>query len=93
MDSTRDIAIGQVVMSKAGRDKGKLFLVQEIIDEQYLSVVDGNLRKLDNPKRKKIKHLIVYKAVLTDFQDKIVNNIKINDAYIRKLIEASKESF
>lgn len=92
MDSTRDIATGQVVMSKAGRDKGKIFLVKEIIDEDYVSIIDGDLRKLDNPKRKKIKHLMVYNTVLTDLEDKIVNNININDAYIRKLLETFKGS-
>lgn len=52
MDSTSDITIGQVVKSKAGRDKGRIFLVLDIIDDQHILIVDGDLRKLDNPKRK-----------------------------------------
>ena len=92
MDTTMDIAIGQVVMSRAGRDKGRIFLVLDILDEEYVSIIDGDLRKLDNPKRKKIKHLIIYKTILSELEDKIENNIKINDAYIRKLLEAFKGS-
>ena len=92
MDSTKEIAVGQVVMSKAGRDKGRIFLVHEIIDREYVFIIDGDLRKLDNPKRKKIKHLIIYKTILSELEDKIENNIKINDAYIRKLLEAFKGS-
>lgn len=52
MDSTSDIAIGQVVKSRAGRDKGRIFLVLDIVDNQYVKIVDGDLRKLDNPKQK-----------------------------------------
>lgn len=93
MDSTKDVAVGQVVMSKAGRDKGRIFLVQDIIDAEHVSIIDGDLRKLDNPKKKKIKHLIVYKTILSELKDKFESNININDAYIRKLLEAFKGSF
>jgi ribosomal protein L14E/L6E/L27E len=93
MDSTNDIAIGQVVKSRAGRDKGRIFLVLDIIDDQFVTVVDGDLRKLDNPKKKKIKHLIVYKTLLSEIKFKLDNNIKINNAYIRKLLEPFNKSF
>lgn len=93
MDSTKDIAVGQVVMAKAGRDKGRIFLVQDIIDAEYVSIIDGDLRKLDNPKKKKIKHLIVYNTILSELKDKFESNININDAYIRKLLETFKGSF
>lgn len=87
MDSTRDITIGQVVKSRAGRDKGRIFLVLDIRDDQSVFVVDGDLRKLDNPKLKKIKHLIVYNTVLQELSYKLENKVKINNAYIRKLLE------
>ena len=87
MDLGDDIAKGQVVKSRAGRDKGKIFLVIDIIDGENVFIVDGNLRKLDNPKKKKIKHLIVYNTILDELKYKLDNNIKINNAYIRKLLE------
>lgn len=93
MDSTTDIVIGQVVKSRAGRDKGRIFLVLKIIDQDYVYVVDGDLRKLDNPKQKKIKHLIVYNTVLPELKTKLDNNVKINNAYIRKLLEPLNKSF
>lgn len=88
-----ELSIGQVVRSRAGRDKGKIFLIYNIIDHDSVYVVDGNLRKLDNPKKKKIKHLIVYNTVLYELKDKINNNVKINNAYIRKLLEPFNRSF
>ena len=48
---------GDIVLSKAGRDKGKYFVVLDVIDTQYVEIADGDLRKVDNPKKKKCKHL------------------------------------
>lgn len=90
MDSTSDITVGQVVKSRAGRDKGNIFLVLDIIDDKYLYVVDGDIRKLDNPKKKKVKHLIIYNTVVPELKEKIENGTKINNAYIRKLLEPFK---
>lgn len=90
MLTTEDICIGQLVKSTAGRDKGKIFVVIGILDDKYVNIVDGDLRKLNNLKKKKIKHLAVYNIVLTQLQDKIDNNIKINNAYIRKLLATYK---
>jgi len=50
------IKTGQVVFSKSGRDKGKSFVVIDVQDE-YLFLVDGKLRTLSNPKKKKVKHV------------------------------------
>lgn len=93
MDSTSDISIGQVVKSRAGRDKGSIFLVYGIVDEQYVYIVDGDLRRLDSPKKKKIKHLIVFNTVLPEFKEKIENSVKINNSYIRKILEPFNKSF
>ena len=93
MDSSNDLAVGQVVKSRAGRDKGRVFLILEVIDDENVLILDGDLRKLDNPKKKKIKHLIIYNTVLADLKHKLENKIKINNAYIRKLLEPFNKSF
>ena len=87
MDSTSDIAVGQVVKSKAGRDKGRIFLVINIVDKDKVSIIDGDLRKLDSPKLKKIKHLDVYNTVVPELKYKLDNKIKVNNAFIRKILE------
>lgn len=87
MDSTGDIAVGQVVKSRAGRDKGNIFLVLDIIDDKYIYVVDGDIRKLDNPKKKKITHVIVYNTIIPELKEKMKSGVKINNAYIKKLLE------
>ena len=83
------VTIGQVVKSKAGRDKGRIFIVIEV-DGEYAYLVDGDFRRLDKPKKKKVKHLIVYNTVLSELQYKIENKIRLNNEYIRKLLEPIK---
>ncbi|MDD4439148.1 MAG: KOW domain-containing RNA-binding protein [Tissierellia bacterium] len=87
MELTTDLKIGQIVKSKAGRDKGRIFLICRVVDEQFVLVCDGSLRKLNNPKKKKVKHLMIYKTVLTEFAEKLQENQNLNDAYVKKLLE------
>lgn len=93
MDLSDEIAIGQVVKSRAGRDKGRIFLIYDIIDSHNFMIVDGDVRKLHNPKQKKLKHLIIYNQVASELNDKLDSKVNINDAYIRKLLEPFNKSF
>ena len=78
MDKTFSLLKGQVVRSKKGRDEGKVYIIMDIIDDDLLLLVDGKLRKLDRPKKKKVKHLYIYKDVID------TNVSEFNDTYIRK---------
>lgn len=51
-----EIKTGDIVLSKAGRDCGRYFVVLRT-EENFAFVCDGDLRKTDSPKRKKFKHL------------------------------------
>ena len=51
------LCVGDLVLSLKGRDKGKEFLVVEVSDK-YVLIVDGKTRKVQNPKRKSVKHLV-----------------------------------
>lgn len=48
--------IGQVVRSIAGRDNGKAFMVVKT-ESNYVYVADGKTRRLEAPKKKKLKHI------------------------------------
>ena len=50
---------GTIVLSKAGRDEGRVFLVVAAPEENFRHVADGKLRPLAKPKRKKLKHLTI----------------------------------
>ncbi len=78
-----DITRGQVVISKAGRDKGKCFLVYDYA-EPYVYLVDGKLRRLECPKKKKEKHIQVTNHIDRDIEERIINESRLNNADIRK---------
>ncbi|WP_300409513.1 KOW domain-containing RNA-binding protein [Lagierella sp.] len=80
MDQYKELVEGQVVRSLTGRDKGKFQLVLRLLDKDYVMVVDGKRRKLENPKKKKIKHLQKTKTI---FELSEVSN----DCHIRKLLK------
>ena len=49
--------LGKVVYSKNGRDKGTMFVVVGVVNERLVLLADGDLRKIENPKIKNIKHV------------------------------------
>ncbi len=49
--------IGRMVVSTQGHDKGRWFLVVQIVDDRYVMIADGETRKMAHPKKKQLKHL------------------------------------
>lgn len=87
MLTTTDISTGQFVKSKSGRDKDKIFIIIEIVDEVYVRIVDGDLRRVENPKLKKVKHVSKMNKVSDEIQQKLINNRKVTNQMIRREIE------
>lgn len=81
------IEIGRIVFSKSGRDAGKCFIIYDIIDENHVYIVDGRLRKLSKPKKKKIKHLELKKARMEQIREKILSGKKVFDSEVNSAIE------
>ena len=86
MISSQELQIGQFVKSKAGRDKGNVLIVFSIVDEQYVLVVDGDLRKLEKPKKKKVKHLSKIGEVDMEVQNVMTADEPFNNAWLRKKV-------
>ena len=51
-----DISKSDIVISAAGRDEGRLFYVLKV-EGNYAFLTDGKMRKVETPKRKKLKHI------------------------------------
>ena len=47
---------GMLAKSKAGHDKGNVYVIYDV-DDTYVYLIDGKIRKIENPKKKKIKHV------------------------------------
>ncbi|MBC8531587.1 KOW domain-containing RNA-binding protein [Gehongia tenuis] len=79
---------GRVVQSRAGRDRGRYFIVLRPCDDEHVYVVDGQLRKLERPKKKKLKHLMVRPELAVSIQEKIGSGKKIFDSEIRGYLDS-----
>jgi ribosomal protein L14E/L6E/L27E len=82
------IALGQIVHSKAGRDKDRYFIVIGVVDDNYVLVADGLLRKVNSPKKKKVKHLVFHDKCSEDLQKKLLGNERITDADLKKSLQS-----
>lgn len=79
--------IGKVVHSKSGRDKDRYFIIVGIIDTNYVYISDGDLRKIEKPKKKKIKHLIFKDIVAEEFRELLLSNEKVSNSKIRRFLQ------
>ena len=62
--------VGMLARSKAGHDKGHVYVIYNI-EEAYVYLVDGAIRTISKPKKKKKKHvqLILEKHELSNIDD------------------------
>lgn len=80
-----DIGLGSIVFSKAGRDKGDYFVVVAT-EGEYAYICDGKTRKCDKPKKKKLKHITVTKAVSELICQKLTDAEKVTNNEIRRAL-------
>ncbi len=72
---------GMLARSKAGHDKGHVYVILKT-DETYVYLVDGNIRTMDKPKKKKKKHvqIIVERHEMSGMDDvKVKRILKVFD--------------
>ncbi|MBQ7139623.1 MAG: KOW domain-containing RNA-binding protein [Clostridia bacterium] len=77
---------GRVVLSTQGRDEGRYFIVLEVIDENFVLMADGLTRKIDHPKKKKIKHLRP-KPILVNVDGSTLPNKHLQDSDLRRALQ------
>ena len=58
VDTAPDTWVGSIVLSLAGRDRKRLFVIVSLDEVNgYVYVADGKLRQIQHPKKKKSKHV------------------------------------
>ena len=87
-----DISKSDIIISLAGRDKGKLFYVMDV-EENYVLIADGKGRKLENPKRKKLKHVRRVTRTETRVAAKILNGDKVLNSELRRDLATFGQQF
>jgi ribosomal protein L14E/L6E/L27E len=81
-----ELNAGDIVCSKAGRDKGKYFVVIKAEDSEFVYICDGKLRKVDKPKKKKIKHLAKTSYASKLIKDKLEASERVTNPELRRVI-------
>ncbi len=81
-----EVFAGDIVYSKAGRDKDKPFVVLSVSDSQYAMLADGRLRPVDKPKKKKIKHLLKSGHVAAGIAEKLAAGMKVTNPDLKRVL-------
>ena len=79
---------GRVVESIQGRDRGHCFLILEAEAGGIVRIADGLHHKLENPKKKKTKHLRA-KPVLLDLKGLRPEGGTLQNSDLRRALEAN----
>lgn len=82
-----EIRVGQLVRSAAGRDTGKLYLIYDVLDKAFVRVIDGEKKKLINPKRKNIKHLDIFPVRADSVAEKLIRGEPVTEKEISETIK------
>lgn len=82
-----DIAKSDIVRAVAGRDRGELFFVLDT-EGDFLLLADGKRRRIENPKRKRRKHVVLECAGSGTAAEKIRSSEKVTNSELRKAIAA-----
>ena len=86
------LQLGQLVRSRAGRDQGRYFMVSALVDSEYVYLVDGQLRKMEKPKKKKRKHLESRKVYFSSLRQKLEGGQTVFDYEVRQALQAAQQN-
>lgn len=89
------VTVGQLVTSRAGRDRGRAYLVVEVLPESFVKVADGAGHRVAQAKRKNLRHLIVHRAVAAELAE-IGSGGRVADERVRQALQrllAGAETF
>lgn len=80
-----DLRPGQLVRSRAGRDKGKHYLVIGVINPREVLLSNGRSRPLARPKKKNVIHVQRYSRRAEI--DELIRSQKLTDSQVIRFID------
>jgi ribosomal protein L14E/L6E/L27E len=81
---------GSLAVSIAGHDSGKCYVIfQE--DSEYVYLVDGKIRTIDRPKKKKKKHVKILAPIDPNLTKKVINHSVKNEEIKRAVRQVLSE--
>lgn len=85
-----DFERGQVVLSRAGHDKGRPFFIVET-EDGFLLLADGKERKVAAPKRKRIKHVSEPRQFHHPVAEQLRSGKLVMDSEIRRALAVLRD--
>jgi len=85
------VELGSIVISKAGRDQGRAFVVVGEVDDDFVMVANGDLRKMDRQKKKRRKHLKPTGTVVEAAAKRLAAGQAIEDHELRDWLSEEEE--
>jgi len=85
------VTLGATVISKAGRDEGRTFLVVEELDENYVLISDGDTHRMEKPKKKKRRHLRVAREATAKITARLNAESKMENHEVREWLSHKEE--
>lgn len=80
-----DVKVGGYVVSIAGHDSGKCYVIIQA-DNEYVYLVDGRIRTLEHNKKKKIKHVKMF----DEFNQALAEKIELRSVKNEEIKRAIK---
>ena len=81
-----ELKTGMLVESRAGHDKGSLYIVTDM-DDKFIYVCDGKTRTVDRPKKKKEKHVAKKSGVPEIIAKKLYDGKPVMNEDIKRVIK------
>lgn len=79
--------IGNLVLSKAGRDRGNTYIIIEVLNNDYVLVANGDNKTIKEPKKKNLKHLTLIDNKEVNICRAISNNENSTNLMIKKYLK------
>ncbi len=83
--------IGDIVLSLAGHDKGKYFVIVSV-EGIFACIANGKLHKAEKPKKKKIKHLKNIGCTYEQLTGVQLSRERVTNPSLKKAISKFKNS-
>ncbi|HJD28594.1 MAG TPA: KOW domain-containing RNA-binding protein [Candidatus Blautia avicola] len=85
----KEFKAGMLAVSKAGHDKGRLYVVLGA-DQEFVYLADGRNRSVSSPKKKKRKHIQINYHIPGILKQTLEAEQKLEDEQIKKAIKEYK---
>lgn len=86
MRAQKDVVLGQLVTTNAGRDRGCSFVVVGFDDKGFLKLSDGRNYPIVKPKRKNVRHVKILGVAPLGLAEKIQGGLRVSNEELRQAI-------